>query len=64
MRALRKRRDGAAVEKALAKVRHAAKNGENMMPPFLEAVRAYATLGEIVRVVKEVYGEYLEPAVV
>jgi methylmalonyl-CoA mutase N-terminal domain/subunit len=35
-----------------------------MMPAFLAAVPAYATLGEVVGVCKEVYGEYLEPAVV
>jgi len=64
VRALRERRDGAAVEKALEAVRRAAQRGDNMMPPFLEAVEVYATLGEIVQVVKGVYGEYLEPAVV
>ncbi len=64
VQALRARRDAAAVERALERVREAAGKGENLMPPFLEAVRAYATLGEIVRVCKEVYGEYLEPAVV
>jgi hypothetical protein len=35
-----------------------------MMPSFLEAVRAWATLGEIVATCKQVHGEYLEPAVV
>jgi methylmalonyl-CoA mutase N-terminal domain/subunit len=64
VRALRERRDSAAVERALASVRDAAKAGDNMMPAFLAAVRAYATLGEVVGVCKEVYGEYLEPAVV
>jgi methylmalonyl-CoA mutase N-terminal domain/subunit len=64
VRAVRARRDAAAVEKALARVRQSAKDGENMMPAFIEAVEAYATLGEVVQVVKEVYGEYLEPAVV
>jgi methylmalonyl-CoA mutase N-terminal domain/subunit len=64
VRALRERRDDEAVSAALAEVRRAATARENMMPSFLEAVRAYATLGEIVGVCKEVYGEYLEPAVV
>jgi methylmalonyl-CoA mutase N-terminal domain/subunit len=64
VRAVRARRDAAAVEKALARVRQSAKDGENMMPAFIEAVETYATLGEVVQVVKEVYGEYLEPAVV
>jgi methylmalonyl-CoA mutase N-terminal domain/subunit len=64
VKALRARRDAAAADRALERVRTAAKAGENLMPPFIEAVRAYATLGEIVRVCKQVYGEYLEPAVV
>jgi methylmalonyl-CoA mutase N-terminal domain/subunit len=64
VKALRARRDSAAVDRALERVRSAATTGENLMPAFIEAVRAYATLGEIVRVCKQVYGEYLEPAVV
>ena len=64
VKALRERRDAAAVEKALDGVRKTAERGDNLMPAYLEAVRVYATLGEIVRVCKEVYGEYLEPAVV
>jgi methylmalonyl-CoA mutase N-terminal domain/subunit len=64
VKALRARRDSAAVDQALERVRNAAISGENLMPAFIEAVRAYATLGEIVRVCKQVYGEYLEPAVV
>jgi methylmalonyl-CoA mutase N-terminal domain/subunit len=64
VRALRARRDGARVTSALEEVRGTARSGGNMMPPFLEAVRAYATLGEIVAACKQVHGEYLEPAVV
>jgi methylmalonyl-CoA mutase N-terminal domain/subunit len=64
VKALRERRDAAAVERSLQGVRTAAKAGDNLMPALLQAVRAYATLGEIVGVCKEVYGEYLEPAVV
>jgi len=64
VQALRARRDAAAADRALERVRTAAKAGENLMPAFIDAVRAHATLGEIVRVCKQVYGEYLEPAVV
>jgi methylmalonyl-CoA mutase N-terminal domain/subunit len=64
VRALRERRDAVAVERGLAQVRQAAQGGENMMYAFLEAVKAYATLGEIVDVCKEVFGEYREAAVV
>jgi methylmalonyl-CoA mutase N-terminal domain/subunit len=64
VQSLRARRDAAAADRALERVRTAAKSGENLMPFFIEAVRAHATLGEIVGVCKQVYGEYLEPAVV
>jgi methylmalonyl-CoA mutase N-terminal domain/subunit len=64
VKALRSRRKSAPVERALERVRACAKSGDNMMPAFIEAVSAYATLGELVAVCKEVYGEYLEPAVV
>jgi methylmalonyl-CoA mutase N-terminal domain/subunit len=58
---LRSTRDAEAVEKALEGVRQAAKDGSNLMPRFLDAVKAYATLGEIVRVLKQEFGEYVEP---
>jgi methylmalonyl-CoA mutase N-terminal domain/subunit len=54
-------RDAAGVEKALAGLRRAAKTTENVMPPMLEAVKKYATLGEITRVLKEVFGAFREP---
>lgn len=46
----------------LGKIREAAKNNQNVMPPMMDAVRAYATLGEITNVLKEVYGVFQEPA--
>jgi methylmalonyl-CoA mutase N-terminal domain/subunit len=64
VKALRERRDNSAVKRSLEGVRTAAKAGDNLMPALLQAVRVYATLGEIVGVCREVYGEYLEPAVV
>jgi methylmalonyl-CoA mutase N-terminal domain/subunit len=42
-------------------VRQAAVAGENLMPAILEAVKAYATVGEICDVLRDVYGEYREP---
>ncbi len=62
--ALRSRRDNGAVETALARVATAARAGENLMPPFIEAVRCYATLGEIIGNLKTVYGEYTEPIII
>ena len=55
---LRKRRDRAAVERALGEVRRAAVGGENMMPALIEAVRALATLGEISDVLRSEWGVY------
>jgi methylmalonyl-CoA mutase N-terminal domain/subunit len=57
---LRSERDNAAVQRALAALRQAAQGPENLMPYILDAVRAYATLGETCRVLREVFGEYRE----
>ncbi len=48
-------------ERALNELRRAAERGENIMPYVLNAVKAYATLGEIMGTLKEVYGVYVEP---
>jgi methylmalonyl-CoA mutase N-terminal domain/subunit len=59
----RAKRDDEAVRSALAVLREgAAKEGVNLIPPMLDAVRAEATLGEICGVLKDVYGTYTEPA--
>jgi len=58
----RARRDKGAVANALEKVRQAARTNENTMPATIEAVRAYATLGEICDALRDVYGLYEEPA--
>ena len=59
---VRDQRDGGAVENALEKLRQAAHKAENTMPATIEAVRAYATLGEICSALRDVYGIYEEPA--
>jgi len=59
----RTRRDKAAVEKSLDSLRIAAQQGNNTMPATIEAVRAYATLGEICSALRDVYGIYEEPAI-
>jgi len=56
--ALRSRRDNAAVTDALATLEKAARGDENIMPPILEAVRIYTTLGEISDCLRKVFGEY------
>jgi methylmalonyl-CoA mutase N-terminal domain/subunit len=63
LKKLKKERDNNKVEKALREVEKAAEAGDvNMMPYFMEAVRNYATLGETCQVLRDVYGEYKEPA--
>ncbi|GAA0367836.1 methylmalonyl-CoA mutase family protein [Microbispora corallina] len=55
-------RDQVAVDTALAALAAAARTGENMIPPMLDAVRAEATLGEICDVLRAEWGTYTEPA--
>jgi len=55
---LRSARDASAVETALAGLRKGAEGNENLMPLIFEAVKAYATLGEICDVLRDVFGEY------
>ncbi|MBC7105494.1 MAG: methylmalonyl-CoA mutase family protein [Firmicutes bacterium] len=57
---LRRERDDGAVRARLAALKDAARGTENLMPYILDAVRVYATLGEIVQVLKDVFGEYRE----
>ena len=55
---LRSSRDQGAVNATLAALRNAARSADNLMFPILEAVKAYATLGEICGVLREEFGEY------
>jgi methylmalonyl-CoA mutase N-terminal domain/subunit len=57
---LREERDQGRVGQALDRLRIACRGTENTMPYIIEAVRAYATLGEIVSVMKDVFGIYRE----
>ncbi|WP_153724811.1 acyl-CoA mutase large subunit family protein [Heliorestis convoluta] len=63
VQALRASRDNEKVEKALRELQAEARGTENLLPPLLEAVRAYATEGEIASTLKEVFGEYREQPV-
>lgn len=59
LRKLKQQRDKAQVEEALDKLRRAAeREDENLMPYIIQAVKAYATLGEICDTLREVFGEY------
>ncbi len=58
---IRKERDNAAVQDALGRLLEAARAGKNVMPAVLEAVKAYATVGEITGALVKIYGRYQEP---
>ncbi len=58
---IRRERDPDRVGQALDQLRIACQGTENTMPYILEAVRAYATLGEMIGVMKEAFGVYEEP---
>jgi methylmalonyl-CoA mutase N-terminal domain/subunit len=60
---IRRTRDGRTAAQKLADLRAACRDGANVMPPLLEAVKAYATVGEISDVMREVFAVYEEPAV-
>jgi methylmalonyl-CoA mutase N-terminal domain/subunit len=61
---LRRERDNELLQQRLATLRQAAQGRENMMPYILDAVRADGTLGEICDVLREVFGEYRESAII
>jgi methylmalonyl-CoA mutase, N-terminal domain len=62
--ALKRTRDNARVQRSLDELRTAARGRENTMPPLLECVRAYATVGEMCDALREVWGEYEEVPVI
>jgi methylmalonyl-CoA mutase N-terminal domain/subunit len=65
LRRVRRERDQTAVASALQRLENIAREGrENLMPYIVDAVRAYATLGEMCNLLRGVYGEYREPALV
>ena len=61
---LKRERDNRKVKEVLEKLHYAAQKDENLMPIMIEAVKAYATIGEITEVLKQVYGEYKELIIV
>jgi methylmalonyl-CoA mutase N-terminal domain/subunit len=58
---LRRERDNQKVNRVLDRVRQVADSDENIMPVLIEAVKAYATVGEISDALRDVFGEYREP---
>jgi methylmalonyl-CoA mutase, N-terminal domain len=64
LEALRRSRDAARVKQTLDDLKQAAGGAGNLMPRLLDAVRAYATLGEMCDALREVWGEYEETPVI
>lgn len=60
---LKATRDSEIVEKNLNNIKKTCKSNDNIMPPIIEAAKAYATLGEIVSAMKEVFGEWQETSI-
>jgi methylmalonyl-CoA mutase N-terminal domain/subunit len=63
LEAVIKGRDSNSTERALESVRQAARNSDNTMPFILDAARAEATEGEIMTALRDVFGDYEDPAV-
>jgi methylmalonyl-CoA mutase N-terminal domain/subunit len=63
LRGLKQSRDNQKVNDMLTEVRRVADSDENIMPVLIEAARAYATVGEISDVMRDVFGEYREPSI-
>jgi methylmalonyl-CoA mutase N-terminal domain/subunit len=64
VQAVRARRDAAKCQAAIAEVERRAQSGENLMPAILQAVEAYATVGEISDALRRTFGEYQESVVI
>ncbi len=64
LRRLRRERDNREVARCLRRLEQACRNGENVMPHIIEAVRAYCTLGEICDVMRDVFGIYQEEPII
>jgi len=63
VREIRKERDGKRASDSLKALEKAAKNKENVMPYLVECCKAYATVGEMANVFRDVFGEYVEPSI-
>ena len=64
LHAFKKQRDNAAVRAALKRLDEACRDRENLLYPIVEAVKVYATLGEICGVMRNVFGDYRAPTAV
>jgi methylmalonyl-CoA mutase N-terminal domain/subunit len=60
---VKQKRDNEKVNAILKKIEDVASTGENLVPYFIEAVKAYATLGEITGALRKVFGEYQQQVI-
>ena len=60
----RRERDDEQARRCLAALRDACQGSDNLMPPILDAVNAYCTLGEVCGVMREVFGDYQEQLII
>ncbi len=63
LHALKKRRDNKEVSRCLKELKKATEEGKNVMPYLVDACKAYATVGEMADVFREVFGEHKEPSI-
>ncbi len=63
LKEVRKQRDNKIVAEDLKKLEKASRNKENVMPYLVECCKAYATVGEMANVFRDVFGEYVEPSI-
>jgi len=63
LKKIKAERNNAEVQRSLSKIREAAKTKENLMPYIIQAAKTYASIGEMTKTLKEVWGEYREPRV-
>ncbi len=64
LQAFKKNRDNNRLNNALEDLKKVAESGKSVMPTIIEAVKLYATVGEICNTLKEVFGEYKEPSTI
>ncbi len=63
LKEVKRERDSRKVTQRLKDLEKAARNEKNVMPDLLECCKAYATVGEMTKVFKEIYGEFKEPSI-
>jgi methylmalonyl-CoA mutase N-terminal domain/subunit len=63
LKKVREQRDGKAVEDCLEELKGAASTEQNLIPLILKSVKAYASVGEIMGTLREVWGEYRDPCI-